>query len=526
MPKISAGCNTCRRRKKGCDMQRPSCGQCKKLGISCGGYGRQLKFIHTSNQPCKQSEVHAIPDKVVPSSKNRLRKNITVPCDTTEVMLTSHAEALSKSLLVGSYPGLFLNIFLGNIGSSAQNLRQSCFTGWMVTGPHSNTENPILRNALLALGLARVGKLSNDSRIVYKGQQFYSSALAQLYRRLSINSECLDDESLAGIMYLALYEAIEGSPMRGLGWASHTDGATRLIRLQPNSSEWTTFRKQLFLGLRHFAIIRAIGSRQPSFLADPEWTCLPLLQARNQPSHQLLQLLASIPSILRAIDLIREDNSPYLPYRVEEVSRNCRDLLNKLGQWNISLWAGRGEPLYWERSSMLSISITEEFIRDHPIFSSYIHFLDTETAHLQMLYWTAQLLICNNLWLAYQFLSGQEDKRWHEVNAPIPNLHFDDSSRTTCSMAELPISAPELYVVATNIARSLEYFLTPELITIGVTMFAFPATVSLGYFQYFELPESRWFHYVFEHILTSSGIDVGGFLEAVANENSLRLVKI
>ncbi|KAG5207044.1 Zn(2)-C6 fungal-type DNA-binding domain [Trichophyton interdigitale] len=524
MPKISAGCNTCRKRKKGCDMQRPSCGQCKKLNFQCGGYGRELKFIHTSSQPCKKSEVHAIPDKVV-SCSNKLRKSSTVIGNTTGQALISHAESLSKSVLVGSCPGLFLNIFLGNIGSNTENLSQSCFTGWMVTTSQSNYENPILRNALLALGLARVGKLSHDPRIVYKSQQFYSSALVQLYWRLNINSECLGDESLAGIMCLTLYEVIEGSPMRGLGWASHTDGATRLIKLQPNSSKWTDFKKKLFLGLRFFAVIRAIGSRHPVFLADPEWTCLPWLQAGNQHSHQLLQLLAAIPSILQEIDLIRDDHSSYLPVRVQEVSRKCCDLLENLSLWNISFQDGRGL-LHWEMPSIISIKKGKEFTREHPLFSTYIHFLDTETAHLQMLYWTAQLLICNNLWLIYQFVSGQENRSWHKINEPIVNSLLDDSYGIPYRMPELPLPASELYVVAVNVARSLEYFLTPELMTIGVTMFAFPVTVSLGYFQYFGLPEAEWFDFVFERILNSSGIDVGGFLDAVANENSLCLVKI
>lgn len=194
-------------------MQRPSCGQCKKLGLPCGGYGRELKFIHTSNQPCKQSEVHAIPGNAV-SCSNKFRKSSTVICNTTGQALTGHVETLSKSVLVGSCPGLFLNIFLGNIGSSTENLSQSCFTGWLVTASQSNYENPILRNALLALGLARVGKLSHDSRIVYKSQQFYSSALVQLYQRLNVNSECLGDESLAGIMCLTLYEVLQ-NPISG-----------------------------------------------------------------------------------------------------------------------------------------------------------------------------------------------------------------------------------------------------------------------------------------------------------------------
>ncbi|EFE41422.1 hypothetical protein TRV_03857 [Trichophyton verrucosum HKI 0517] len=193
--------------------------------------------------------------------------------------------------------------------------------------------------------------------------------------------------------------------------------------------------------------------------------------------------------------------------------------------WNISFQDDRGL-LLWEMPSMISIDKGRDFTREYPLFSTYIHFLDTETAHLQMLYWTAQLLICNNLWLVYQFVSGQENRSWHKLNEPILNSRLDVSDGVPYRMPELPLSAYELRAIAVNVARSLEYFLTPELMTIGVTMFAFPVTVSLGYFQYFDLPEAKWFDFVFEHILNSSGIDVGGFLDAVANENSLRLVKI
>ncbi|KAL2787551.1 hypothetical protein BJX66DRAFT_341083 [Aspergillus keveii] len=46
VPGKSKGCNTCRRRKGGCDLQRPSCGQCHKSAIPCDGYARAKVWVN------------------------------------------------------------------------------------------------------------------------------------------------------------------------------------------------------------------------------------------------------------------------------------------------------------------------------------------------------------------------------------------------------------------------------------------------------------------------------------------------
>ncbi|EPE10372.1 fungal transcriptional regulatory protein [Ophiostoma piceae UAMH 11346] len=48
VPGRSKACATCRRRKKGCDFQRPSCTQCLRAGLECGGYERGRIFVHTT----------------------------------------------------------------------------------------------------------------------------------------------------------------------------------------------------------------------------------------------------------------------------------------------------------------------------------------------------------------------------------------------------------------------------------------------------------------------------------------------
>uniref|UniRef100_A0A8H7NGK1 Zn(2)-C6 fungal-type domain-containing protein n=1 Tax=Bionectria ochroleuca TaxID=29856 RepID=A0A8H7NGK1_BIOOC len=48
-------CVTCSRRKKRCDLQRPSCGQCRKSCIPCGGYNRGPKRSNAGNSGASTS---------------------------------------------------------------------------------------------------------------------------------------------------------------------------------------------------------------------------------------------------------------------------------------------------------------------------------------------------------------------------------------------------------------------------------------------------------------------------------------
>lgn len=80
-----------------------------------------------------------------------------------------------------------------------------------------------------------------------------------------------------------------------------------------------------------------------------------------------------------------------------------------------------------------------------------------------------------------------------------------------------------MHITAGNIAKSLEYFLHPQTISIGASIIAFPAFIAMGYFDFFKVPEVQWFHLIFIH-LKRFGIDVGSLLDAVGDETNLSLV--
>ncbi|KAF2686006.1 hypothetical protein K458DRAFT_416371 [Lentithecium fluviatile CBS 122367] len=49
VPGRAKGCSTCRKRKKKCDLQTPTCGNCSKGNYDCGGYQREMLIVHVDN---------------------------------------------------------------------------------------------------------------------------------------------------------------------------------------------------------------------------------------------------------------------------------------------------------------------------------------------------------------------------------------------------------------------------------------------------------------------------------------------
>ncbi|RYE13761.1 MAG: Zn(II)2Cys6 transcription factor, partial [Sphingobacteriales bacterium] len=41
----SRGCKACRRKKRGCDLSKPICGQCQKIGAKCAYEDRSYTFV-------------------------------------------------------------------------------------------------------------------------------------------------------------------------------------------------------------------------------------------------------------------------------------------------------------------------------------------------------------------------------------------------------------------------------------------------------------------------------------------------
>ncbi|KAE8154594.1 hypothetical protein BDV25DRAFT_147541 [Aspergillus avenaceus] len=484
----SKGCHACRKRKKSCDGQRPSCGQCLSRNEQCPGYVRNYKFVNTSSARVPSPN----PGKASGARKGLCRLD-------AGKSLSSQTLVLQRSA-VADYCGSY---FLDNVIRSGLDIFGR-YLDWMALVPSLDLREPSLRSVFLALGAARVGRTYNDDRMNRLSSQAYSLALNQLRTRIQTGAGGLEDEVLASMMFLATYETMEGSSSRGLGWASHTQAALSLVQSQGFSAEWSTVKHGLFEGLRTFAIVHCIGTRKPTFLASPEWTSLPWKGYAKSPQQYLLDLLTEVPGFLQQMDTVVSVSDPLEKYeKLAKICDNYSDFAIRLDTWYETYKHHNPGPLYWEQPS--DLYKTQRTTQLYTPFAKCIVFPNPETGRIQLFYWTTHLLLFSNLGMVYQeCLMGKE----LGLKPTLPPF---------------PCNITRMHGIAVDIAKSMEYFLRPETVSLASCSLAFPISIALGYFEYYNLPEVQWFRVVFDHI-KGFGVDVGSFIDAVADETDLALV--
>ena len=168
-----------------------------------------MKFINVSYQDkCRSSQ--AAPES---SSTTEVRSNSRKVDSWSELAvahrvcssgLSSHALTLQRSA-VAYYCGAY---FHNNVIQTGLDVfGKSSYIDWMAFTPDLDVDEPSLNSALLALGAARMGHLSQDPRLTRISSESYSQSLRQLRRSIQNGTRGLRDENLASMMFLAIYEA-------------------------------------------------------------------------------------------------------------------------------------------------------------------------------------------------------------------------------------------------------------------------------------------------------------------------------
>ena len=190
VPGKSKGCSTCRKRKKGCDLQRPSCGQCLRSGNVCGGYRRDLTFIHhsaSSDTPASSALVS----------------------DAIEHDLSLSSASMRRSALETQFQDLFWDLYMPKRDCAVRDLfiiRCGHPVNWTLVIQQMETQETALNLAFLALSVARVGRDNDDMRLVRESLRIYGKALRDLQSALWDPKRMYSDETLVACMLLGLYE--------------------------------------------------------------------------------------------------------------------------------------------------------------------------------------------------------------------------------------------------------------------------------------------------------------------------------
>ncbi|KAF4502016.1 hypothetical protein FAGAP_1756 [Fusarium agapanthi] len=242
VPGRSKACVTCRRRKKGCDMKVPFCGQCLALGIPCEGYQRQQIWLLSQGSTQKSYTKSPSP---TPSS--------SPPSSTPGSVVLLH-DSLTRTARTQKFTGLFWSDYLS--GGSGFSLKASGITGakWMAMYEVLSNTEASLQYVAMALSTATLGATNNDTQLMNKSQQAYGLAMQQMATSF-ISPSRNKDGILAAIQLMRVYEQLFGtgisaaqknSPVSQIkGFRKHIDGETALILSRGPQDSWSAMGKQL-----------------------------------------------------------------------------------------------------------------------------------------------------------------------------------------------------------------------------------------------------------------------------------------
>jgi hypothetical protein len=214
MPKRSAGCFECRKRKVRCDETKPECNTCLRRGTKCPGYRPTQSFIlhkfndqterpsiiredenryRYANQPSPEgSDSSGSHGAVVHLQPGRLR-----PLDAPIVRQVSPI-AIERV----QHMGTFLSLYLPHTEANAMPPPSAL----MLVLPSLPATSPALLSAIDALSAAQLAVNNRNYPLINRSRSLYGSALTQMLNAIQTTASAMEDETLLATYLLTLYE--------------------------------------------------------------------------------------------------------------------------------------------------------------------------------------------------------------------------------------------------------------------------------------------------------------------------------
>ncbi|KAF2753608.1 hypothetical protein EJ05DRAFT_504704 [Pseudovirgaria hyperparasitica] len=452
VPGRSKGCNTCRKRKKGCDLRRPACGQCLASGRVCEGYERPLSFV-----PYRDGNRGVLPDTGglgQRSTRNQLK----------DPLLLVH-NGLDRASWENLVLGRFWEIHLpGKELIMSPFAELSTSIGWYDLASCLAFGDSVLRLSLLALSFARLHLLDPDNNdTLHHSIKLYGDALKELNVALRYRNRRLSDDVLYACAVLALYEVFQGAAAAtgreqiqslGYSWMSHTKGVCILLQVRGPERHSDGLAHRQFRSMRLNGLISAIQARKKSFFNTEEWLSKPWSKNPKNLRDEVIDILAVVPDMLENVDATRAmlytgEDSDLVFDELQCIVGRCCHIDIALQDWMDKLQA-------FCRKSNFSHAWPEALIDSPNDVPAGVYSL----AHITILYWAICIVVYTNL---------------RQVIADLGALRPSYAPMTLS-----PHTEPSQY--ATMIRKAAPYFFHPALGGIGPTNASFPMGIAMLYF--------------------------------------------
>lgn len=457
VPGRSTSCWTCRQRKKGCDRLRPSCGQCTRLQIPCGGYDKIRIFVNTVPEQANGARagfVAASYSSAAGDNATKCKWAADVLAKKALASFSSTQQSLSAAALYSLYLDGFWSAFLPGGVACSKRSAECSHIGWSIPVQTLCERSGLVRFALLSNALGVLGQQSGKSDVRCEGLRLYGKVLQLFARSLPAREESGTEELLATSMLLGQYEVLQGAAnlrstfASGQRWLSHSLGAEAIILERGPEFFSTGIAHHLFINSRLHLTTLHLRDRRRSPLGTAEWKTVPWTRIPKDPKNELLDVLIEIPAILEALDVLAdggEDCQYTEAYLHQSLAEQCWLCDSLLQQWASS-------------SGENCIGFVEEIVAGNDKKRTTPSSEDIARGHLGLLYWTTCLILYQNL-----------------------------CNISACSTSHLPKRMePRQY--CRKIMELMSFFQTPSVGKFFVNIVSFPAIVAMRFVERHDPP--------------------------------------
>lgn len=242
-----------------CDYQRPSCTQCIKANIQCGGYERERIFVHSTASTQKA----VIKSRDTGSAGKKLGSPLSLADRLPSVALAHRRhskyeaaeiilpESMSRTASEEKYVSLYWDLFLPRCRDRTASRE------WTRSSQSLFRTEPALRSAVLAVSLGMLAERENCQWMREEGLKAYGKALLEATAALRSPSRVKSDAVLLATKFMTTYEMLFGARTGNLlelahRWRSHNLGSLAIMETRTPWSAVEGDGHHIFLDSRLF----------------------------------------------------------------------------------------------------------------------------------------------------------------------------------------------------------------------------------------------------------------------------------
>lgn len=254
MGRHSNGCRVCVGRRVRCDMQRPICRNCTRIGRVCDGPQTPGTFVIKTPAPIRvrHRKTHEAPRNGHPLERE---ESTNLPALQHSLGRDMHDEALS----------LFLHQWV-------QQPSQPGSSGWLAFLPFFyfvSPERSCLRTAVEATAYANLLNQKPSQTVFARTYRLYDEAISRTNLALIDQDQRAEDATLLTVLLLGLYELITADRPRMLG--VHGKGVGPLLRLRGRQQLQSVASRVMYRHACIYLLMRHLSNRTA---LPPEEACL------------------------------------------------------------------------------------------------------------------------------------------------------------------------------------------------------------------------------------------------------------